>query len=179
LAVLLRLASWVDRLSLAAAWFGRWLVLVCCVVSAGNALLRYAFSIGSNAWLEVQWYMFAGIVMLGGAYTLKANEHIRIDLLYGRLSPRGRAWLDVLATLFLFLPIVILLTWLSAGFFLQSWHSGEASNNVGGLPLWPAKMLLPLGFGLLLLQGLAEMIKRLGLLLSVHELDMHYEKPAQ
>ena len=179
MALLLRLAAWADRLSLAAAWFGRWLVLVCCVVSAGNAALRYAFNIGSNAWLEVQWYMFAGIVMLGGAYTLKANEHIRIDLLYGRLSPRGRAWLDVLGTLFLFLPVVVLLTWLSWRFFTQSWLSGEASNNVGGLPLWPAKMLLPIGFGLLLLQGLGEMVKRFGFLLSVQNLDLHYEKPMQ
>lgn len=176
---LLRLAGQVDRLSQAAAWVGRWLVLACCVVSAGNALLRYAFALSSNAWLEVQWYMFAGMVMLGGAYTLKANEHIRIDVVYGRLGPRGRLWVDLLGFVVFFFPMVTLLTWLSWRFFLPSWNSGEASNNVGGLVLWPAKLLLPVGFGLLLLQGLAEAIKRIGALRSAYDLDTHYEKPAQ
>lgn len=177
--LLLQLATLIDRLSAAAAWVGRCLVLACCVVSAGNAFLRYAFSIGSNAWLEVQWYMFAGMVMLGGAYTLKVNEHIRIDLFYGRLGPRGRLWVDLLGFIVFFFPLVTLLTWLSWRFFLGSWHSGEASNNVGGLVLWPAKLLLPVGFGLLLLQGLSEVIKRLAALGSAYELDTHYEKPAQ
>jgi len=176
---LLRLASWIDRLSTGAAWVGRWLVLACCVVSAGNALLRYAFNLSSNAWLEVQWYMFAGMVMLGGAYTFKANEHIRIALFYGHLGPRGRMVVDLVGFVCFFAPMITLLTWLSWRFFLPAWHSGEASNNVGGLLLWPAKLLLPLGFGLLLLQGLAELIKRIGSLMSAYDLDTHYEKPAQ
>lgn len=176
---LLRFTAWIDRLSHGAAWIGRWLVLICCVISAGNAVLRYAFSIGSNAWLEVQWYMFAGMVMLGGAYTLKANEHIRIDLFYGRLGRRGRLVVDLLGFTFFFFPLLALFTWLSWRFFLPSWLSREASNNVGGLLLWPAKLLLPVGFGLLLLQGLAEFIKRVGALRSAYDLDTHYEKPAQ
>lgn len=176
---LLRLTAWIDNLSTAAAWVGRWLVLICCVVSAGNAILRYAFSISANSWLEIQWYMFAGMVMLGGAYTLKVNEHIRIDLFYGRLGPRGRIVVDLLGLALFFFPLVTLLTWLSWRFFLPSWHSQEASNNVGGLVLWPAKLLLPVGFALLWLQGLAEFIKRLAALRSTYELDTHYEKPAQ
>ena len=176
---LLRIARAVDFLSAAAAWLGRSLVLACCVISAGNALLRYAFSIGSNAWLEVQWYLFAGIVMLGGAWTHRANEHIRIDLLYGRLSPRARAWVDLLGTLFFLLPMVGLLLVLSWHFFAKAWASQEVSNNVGGLPLWPAKLLLPVGFGLLLLQALADAVKRVGLLLGVAEVDTRYEKPVQ
>lgn len=177
--LLFRLATWIDSLSDLGAWVGRWLVLTCCAVSAGNAMLRYTFNIGSNSWLEIQWYMFAGIVMLGGPYTLKANEHIRIDLFYGRLGPRGRILIDLMGFTLFFFPLVTLLTWLSWRFFLPSWHSLEASNNVGGLLLWPAKLLLPVGFGMLLLQGLAEFIKRIAALRSAYELDTHYEKPAQ
>ncbi len=174
-----RLSHWIDQLSIAGGHIARWLVLLCCLVCAGNAVLRYAFSIGSNAWLEAQWYMFAAIIMLGASYTLRANEHIRIDILYGRLSSRARAVVDLAGTIVFLLPLAILMAWLSWRFFADAWRSGEISNNAGGLIRWPVKLLLPVGFAMLGLQGLAEILKRIAVLRGLQDVDTDYRKPLQ
>ncbi len=167
------------------ALFGRvadWLVLSACAISAGNAAMRYGFSLSSNAWLEVQWYLFAGTVMLGAAYTLKRNEHVRVDLVYGWVGQRTKLWIDVFGIIFFLLPAMILLTWMTWPFFVDSWMRGETSSNAGGLLRWPVKILLPLGFALVTLQGLSELVKRIaalrGMDASVVRLD-DYQRPEQ
>jgi TRAP-type mannitol/chloroaromatic compound transport system permease small subunit len=158
-----------------------WLVLLSCVVSAGNAMVRYAYDASSNAWLELQWYMFAVIVMFGAAYTLKRNEHVRVDLLYMMMSRRGQIWLDILGTLVFLLPTCLILAWLSWPFFAQSFAVHEDSPNAGGLIRWPIKLVLPVGFALVALQGLSELIKRIAFLRGhpVESLEAHYERPTQ
>lgn len=167
------------------AVFGRaadWMVLAACVISAGNAFVRYAVSYSSNAWLEVQWYLFGGIVLLGASYTLFRNEHVRVDLVYGSIGPRARLWVDVFGLVLFLLPATVLLTWMTWPFFLDSFVRGEGSSNAGGLLRWPVKLLLPLGFGLLTLQGLSELIKRVALLRGERpaaEVVTEYERPQQ
>lgn len=139
----------------------RWLVLVTVLVSAGNALARYGFDISSNAWLELQWYLFAAIVLLGAGYTLKHNGHVRIDLIYGRLGIRAQAWVDMLGSLFFLLPMALLLAWLGWQGFAEAWSIGERSPDAGGLLRWPVRLLIPLGFALLGLQGMAEIARRI------------------
>jgi TRAP-type mannitol/chloroaromatic compound transport system permease small subunit len=158
-----------------------WLVLWSCVVSAGNAMVRYAYDQSSNAWLEIQWYMFAVIVMFGAAYTLKRNEHVRVDLFYMTLGRRGQLWVDILGTIVFLLPTCFILAWLSWPFFMQSYVIGEHSSNAGGLIRWPIKLVLPVGFLLLALQGLSELIKRVAFLndVPVESLEAHYERPQQ
>ena len=163
-------------------WFGTlatWLVLFACLISTGNAISRYAFSNSSNAWLEVQWYMFAGMVLLGGPYTLKVNEHVRVDLIYSAVSERVRIWIDILGCLFFLLPICIILIYFTWPWFLDSWRIDETSSNAGGLIRWPVKLILPLGFALMALQGISEIIKRIAALEHVIEMDFKYEKPLQ
>lgn len=169
----------VDRVSRAAGAVASVLVLAACLVSAGNATVRYLFSYSSNGLLEIQWYMFGALVFLGTSHTLRMNEHVRVDLLYSSLSERGQTWIDVIGFTVFFLPVTTYLTWLSFPFFSQSWRSGEMSNSAGGLILWPAKMLVPLGFGLLTLQGASELIKRILVLQGRLSLDVKYEKPLQ
>ena len=164
LALGLRFAGAIDALNESVGRAVKWLVLVATLVSATNASLRYGFDLSSNAWLELQWYLFALIFLLGAGYTLKHNGHVRIDLLYGRLSPRGQAWVDLLGGLLFLLPLAGLLAWFSWGVFAQSWAIQEVSADSGGLLRWPIKLALPLGFALLFLQGLAEIIKRAGML---------------
>jgi TRAP-type mannitol/chloroaromatic compound transport system permease small subunit len=147
--------------------FGRvadWCVLLACGISAANAFVRYGLNWSSNAWLEVQWYLFAAMVMLGASYTLFRNEHVRVDLIYGSLGPRGRLWIDIFGFVVFMLPAVILLTWMTWPFFMDSFVRNEGSPNAGGLLRWPAKLLLPLGFFLLALQGFSELIKRIAAL---------------
>ena len=158
-----------------------WLVLWSCIISGGNAMVRYAYDQSSNAWLEVQWYMFAVIVMFGASYTLKRNEHVRVDLFYMTLSRRGQLWIDILGTLIFLLPTCIILAWLSWPFFVQSFDTLEASQNAGGLIRWPIKLVLPAGFALVALQGLSELIKRVAFLngIPVESLEAHYERPTQ
>lgn len=179
MAALLAFSRAVDRLSAAFAVLADYFVLIAVLVSAGNALVRYLFNMSSNGLLEVQWYMFAAIVLLGASYTLRMNEHVRVDLLYSALSPRGRLFVDIFGFTVLFLPVIgylFLLTW---PFFWRSFTTGEVSMNAGGLILWPAKLTLPLGFGLLFLQGLSELIKRVAALRGLIELETRYEKPVQ
>ncbi|MDB5801027.1 MAG: sugar transporter [Rhodocyclales bacterium] len=179
IAVLLEFAGWVDRLNRVFGWIATGFVLLCCLISTGNAFTRYAFSLSSNAWLEIQWYLFAGIVMLGAAVTLARNEHVRVDVLYGRLPPRGKAWLDLVGLLIFLMPSMLTLLYFSLPYFLSAWHSHEVSSNDGGLIIWPARLALPLGFFLVSLQGVAEIIKRIGYLRGEYDMDIHYEKPLQ
>src|SRR5262249_15798666 len=164
-----------DRFGLIA----NWLVLIACLISAGNAASRYAFSLSSNAWLEVQWYMFAGMVLLGAPYTLKVNEHVRVDLLYGAASERARLWIYLLGGILFLLPICIILVYFTWPWFVDSWRLNEGSSNAGGLIRWPVKLILPVGFGLMALQGVSEIIKRLDALIRHQHLPYEYEKPLQ
>ena len=165
--------------------FGRvadWMVLAACVVSAGNALSRYGLSLSSNAWLEAQWYLFAGTVMLGAAYTLNRNQHVRVDLVYGSVSPRARLWIDVFGIIFFLLPAMLLLTWMTWPFFWESFIRDEGSPNAGGLLRWPVKILLPLGFVLVSIQGLSELVKRIAALRGIDPATAHlaeYHRPEQ
>lgn len=168
----------VDSLSDVAGWIATWCVLFACAVSAGNAITRYAFSIGSNAWLEMQWYFFAVIVLFGVSKTLRLNGHVRVDLLYGTLTPRGQVWLDLICLGLFLMPAAILLTGMSWTLFIESWSIGEVSSNAGGLVRWPVKLVLPLGFGLLALQGAAEMVRRAAMLAGAMPLSTQYERPA-
>lgn len=175
----LQLAHAIDRLN---EWAGRiavWLVLLACLICAAAAFARYAFNVGSNAWLEIQWYMFAGMVMLGAAYTLKVNEHVRVDVLYGSLSPRNKAKLDLAGLVVFLMPAMLLLAWLSWPFFVSSFAESEMSANPGGLIRWPVKLMLPLGFALVALQGVAEIIKRVAYLRGEYDMPLQYDRPLQ
>ena len=141
-----------------------WLVGAATLISALNALARYGLGRSSNAWLEIQWYLFGAIILLAAGYTLKHNGHVRIDVIYGRLSARTQAWIDLLGSLLFLLPLCGLLTWLAWPGFVDSFVSGETSPDAGGLIRWPVRLLIPLGFALLGLQGVAEIIKRIAFL---------------
>jgi TRAP-type mannitol/chloroaromatic compound transport system permease small subunit len=156
-----------------------WLVLLSCVISAGNAASRYVFSESSNGWLEIQWYMFAGMVLLGGPYTLNRNEHVRVDLLYGAVSERARIWIDIVGGVLFLLPICLILIYFTWPWFVDSWRLNEGSSNAGGLVRWPVKLVLPVGFALMALQGISEIIKRIAALEHVIDAEFKYEKPLQ
>lgn len=161
---LLALARAIDTLNEVIGRSVKWLVLAATLLSAGNAALRYGFDLSSNAWLELQWYLFAMIFLLGAGYTLKHNGHVRIDVIYGRLSPHKQAWIDIFGSLLFLLPVAGLMTWMGWAMFSESWAIQEHSPDSGGLLRWPIKLALPFGFGLLFLQGVAEIIKRIGML---------------
>ena len=182
-------------------------VLLACVVSAANAMIRYAFDISSNAWLELQWYMFAVVVMFGASYTLQRNEHVRVDVFYMQLSPKLQEWVDIIGGVLFLLPACAVMIWMSWPFFLQSvegfphlsadqqgffhWlgaafdflvgntRGAEISSNAGGLIRWPVKFLVPLGFALLFMQGLSEIIKRIAALEGLKVELAKYERPDQ
>ena len=162
-----------------AGFIAKWLVLLSCLVSAGNATVRYLFSYSSNGLLEIQWYMFGGIVLLGAAQTLRLNEHVRVDLVYSWVHDRTRLKIDAIGLTLFLLPVTAYLFYLTWPFFWNSWTSQEYSSNAGGLVLWPIKAALPLGFALLFLQGVSELIKRLAALADVVRIDTHYEAPLQ
>ncbi|MEW5769547.1 MAG: TRAP transporter small permease subunit [Pseudomonadota bacterium] len=168
---LLGLAAGIDRLNQVVGRAAMWLVLAATLISAGNAVVRYGLNTSSNAWLEIQWYLFGLIFLLGAGYTLRHNGHVRIDILYGRLGRRGQAWVDLLGGLLFLLPMSGILAWLGWRFFLSSYAIGEVSPDAGGLARWPIKLAVPLGFALLWLQGLAEVIKRAGVLWGGVELE--------
>jgi TRAP-type mannitol/chloroaromatic compound transport system permease small subunit len=171
-----RAIDWINaRLGVVACW----LVLIACLLSAGNAGSRYLFSISSNAWLEIQWYMFSGIFLLGASYTLKVNEHVRVDLIYAHVSGRTRLWIDVFGIICFLLPATIILTDMTWPFFYDAWLRNEESNNAGGLVRWPVKLLLPVGFVCLTAQGISELIKRIAALSGAIELETRYDRPLQ
>ena len=176
---LLRLSGAIDWCNEKLGFVTNLLVLLAVIISAGNAMSRYAFSLSSNAWLEVQWYMFAGMVLLGGPYTLKVNEHVRVDLIYSALSERARIWIDIVGCLLFLLPICVILVYFTWPWFVESWRIDETSSNAGGLIRWPVKLILPVGFALMALQGISELIKRIEALIHHHRLQFEYEKPLQ
>ena len=154
-------------------------VLIACVVSAANAMIRYAFDLSSNAWLELQWYLFAVVVMFGASYTLQKNEHVRVDVFYMQLSPKMQAWVDIIGGVLFLLPACAVIGYYSWPFFYESWFRNEISTNAGGLLRWPVKFLIPLGFGLLFMQGLSEIIKRIAVLEGLKVELAAYERPDQ
>ena len=162
--LLLRISALIDGINERIGKAVYWLVLVAVLISAGNAIVRKVFNMSSNAFLEAQWYLFAAIFLLCSGYTLLRNEHVRIDIITGRLSPRAQAWIDVLGTLFFLLPMALLFIWLSWPVFVRTFTHNEISTNAGGLWIWPARLLVPVGFTLLSLQGISEIIKRVAFL---------------
>ena len=161
---LLKLSGLIDALNEAVGRLSYWLILVAVLVSAGNAVVRYAFDKSSNAWLEIQWYLFSAVFLFCAGYALLHDQHVRIDVISSRFSKRTRAWIDVLGTLFFLLPMAIAIMWMSWPVFVQAWDLNEISSNAGGLIVWPARLMLPIGFLLLILQGISELIKRIAFL---------------
>jgi TRAP-type mannitol/chloroaromatic compound transport system permease small subunit len=197
---MLAVSTLIDRLNRAVSRIAVWLVLLAALLSAFNAAFRYSigtilwlagtsggflqsvltwYGNNSNSFLEAQWYMFGGMVLLGAAYTLKMNEHVRVDLFYGWVSERTRTWIDLLGAIFCLIPMCVLLIYFTWPWFLESWRINEASSNAGGLPRWPVKLILPVGFFLVLLQGISEIIKCIAALTTDYVREHAYEKPLQ
>ena len=174
---LLRLCGAIDAMNERFGRLANWMVLAACVISAGNAGARYALNLGSNAWLEIQWYLFGALVMIGAPYTLKVNEHVRVDVIYGSLPTRAQLWIDIIGGLLFLLPMCVIIGWLSWPMFYGAWEIGEMSSNAGGLLRWPIKLFVPLGFLLLALQGVSEVVKRIAALTGDGPVPPHYEKP--
>jgi TRAP-type mannitol/chloroaromatic compound transport system permease small subunit len=157
---LLAASRQIDRFNEAIGKSMRWLVLAAVLISSGNAIVRKAFSIGSNSLLEIQWYLFAAVFMLGGGYAFLRNVHVRIDFVSSKLSKRTNTIIDILGIIIFLIPLCLILIHLSWPLFVSALTSGEMSSNAGGLIRWPVMMLVPLGFGLLLLQAFSELTKR-------------------
>lgn len=148
-------------------WIGRsviWLILAAILISATNAVVRKVFSTSSNAWLELQWYLFGAAFMLAAAYTLKHNEHIRIDIFYGSRTRRTQHWIDLFGHVVFLMPFVVLMVWMTVPYALQAWRSGQVSTNAGGLVIWPARAVLAAGFILLTFQGFSEIVKKIAVI---------------
>jgi TRAP-type mannitol/chloroaromatic compound transport system permease small subunit len=157
----------IDRLNERVGRTVYWMVLAAVLVSSGNAVVRYIFDYSSNAWLELQWYLFTSFFLIGAGYTLLRNEHVRIDIIYSRLSPRARAWIDLLGGIFFLLPMALIIMALAWPVFTESLALHETSPSANGLLRWPVKLMIPLGFLLLALQGISETIKRAAFLMNV------------
>ena len=166
---LLLLSRWIDTLNDRVGKLVYWCILVAVLISAGNAVMRYSFNMSSNAWLEIQWYLFAAVFLLCAGYTFLHNEHIRIDIVAGHLSHRAQTWIDVFGTVLFLLPMAILIMWLSLAVLRRILASAaRCRRNAGGLIVWPVKLLVPVGFLLLTLQGVSELIKRIAFLHGAH-----------
>ena len=186
---------WVSRIAI-------WFVLLAALLSAGNAFFRYgivelfdiakryeqaaflrslldAYGNNSNSFLEAQWYMFAFTALFGAAYTLKVNEHVRVDLIYGGVSERTRTWIDLFGGIFCLIPFCVIMVYVTWPWFLDAWRTNEMSTNAGGLPRWPVKLVTPVGFALVLLQGISEIIKCVAALTTDYVREHAYEKPLQ
>jgi TRAP-type mannitol/chloroaromatic compound transport system permease small subunit len=161
---LLGLSRVIDSINERLGKVAAWAIVVAILVSAINAIIRRIFGVSSNAWLELQWYLFGAVFMLCAAWTLKANEHIRIDILSNKLTKRGRDTIDLIGHLFFLFPFVALMLYLAFPYFIGSYRSGEVSSNAGGLLIWPAKGLILLGFISLGFQWLSELIKRVAIM---------------
>ena len=177
--LLLRASRAIDALNERLSLIADALVLLSCLISAGNAFSRYAFSMSSNAWLEIQWYMFGALVMLGTSYTLRRNEHVRVDIVYTNVPTRWQIGIDIFGCILFLLPATLIMAYLSWPIFYNAWAHGEISGNAGGLLRWPIKIFLPIGFALLSLQGISELIKRIAMLTGHMKPDLHYERPLQ
>ena len=166
---LLKFSRAVDWLNTQVGKYAIWLILASTVISGVNAIVRKIFNVSSNAYLEVQWYLFAASFLLAAGYTLLCNEHVRIDVVSSRLSKRGQIWVDIIGFTFFLTPICLAVLWYGVPFFLQGYRSGEVSGNSGGLIRWPVYAMMPLGFAMLLLQGWSELIKRIAFLMGLIE----------
>lgn len=161
---LLKISQFIDSIT---GFIGRsiiWVILVMTLISAGNAMMRYTINYSSNAYLEIQWYLFSFIFLMGAGYTYMKNEHVRIDVISHRLSKRAQAWIDVFGIIFFMMPMAIAIMWMSWPIFVLAFEDHEVSSNAGGLVVWPARLMVPVGFFLLIMQGISELIKRLGFL---------------
>ncbi len=161
---LLGISRLIDGLNNRIGHLAYWLTLVAVLVSSGNATYLYVFGDSSNAWLELQWYLFSAVFLLCGGYALLHNAHVRIDVVYSRWSRRTQLYIDVFGTLFFLLPMAVFILYLSWPVFINAYMSKEMSSNAGGLIVWPARLLLPVGFFLLTLQGFSELIKRIAII---------------
>lgn len=162
--LLLKVSRLIDALSERVGRLVYWLVLAAVLLSAGNAIVRKLFNMSSNSLLEAQWYLFSAVFLLCSGYTLLRNEHVRIDVIVGRLSTKAQTWIDILGTIFFLLPMALLFVYLSWPVFVRTFTHNEISTNAGGLVIWPARLLVPIGFTLLSLQGVSELIKRIAFL---------------
>jgi len=160
----LALSRAIDWLNERVGRISYWLVLLAVLISSGNAIVRYTFDRSSNAWLEIQWYLFSAVFLFCAGYTLLHNQHVRIDIVSGRFSKRVRTWIEIFGTVVFLLPMAVLITWLSWPVFVDAYVHHEVSTNAGGLTVWPARLMLPVGFLLLVLQGVSELIKRVAFL---------------
>jgi TRAP-type mannitol/chloroaromatic compound transport system permease small subunit len=163
---LLSLSKYIDALNERIGLSISWALLLAVLICSGNAIVRYTFNTSSNAWLEIQWYLFGAIFLLAASYTLRRNEHVRIDVIVGRFSKRTQVWIDVFGFLFFLLPATLLILYFAVPFAMESVRNQEVSSNAGGLIVWPAKILIPIGFLMLTLQGISELIKRVGFLMG-------------
>jgi TRAP-type mannitol/chloroaromatic compound transport system permease small subunit len=161
---LLALSRTIDRINELIGRYVAWLIFLAVIVSAGNAIIRKTFNMSSNSWLELQWYLFGGAFMLAAAYTLQQNEHIRIDIVYGAFSRRVQHWIDLFGHVVFLMPFVILMIFYFIPYVRLSYNSGEVSSSAGGLILWPAKLVLLIGFVLLAIQGTSEIIKKIAVI---------------
>jgi TRAP-type mannitol/chloroaromatic compound transport system permease small subunit len=176
---LIALAHRIDWVTDKFASFAKWAIILSCFISAMNAFVRYLFDYSSNGWLEIQWYLFAACVMMGAAQVLRVNEHVRVDVIYGTLQSKARVYIDLFGLIFFLLPAMVYFAYLCMPLFINMFVSKEMSSNAGGLIRWPAMMMLPLGFFLVGLQGISEVIKRIGWLTHSYNMDIHYERPLQ
>jgi TRAP-type mannitol/chloroaromatic compound transport system permease small subunit len=176
---LLSLARLIDGINDKFGVLAKWAVFACCFISAANALVRYLANYSSNAYLEIQWYLFAGVVMLGASQVLRVNEHIRVDVLYGRYSGRTQALIDLVGLVLFMLPSMAVMIYYAWPLFVKMYLTGEFSSNAGGLIRWPAMLMLPLGFSMLFAQGISETIKRVAWLAHKYDAEFHYERPLQ
>ena len=163
---LLSLSKYIDAINEKIGLTVSWALLLAVLICSGNAIIRYAFNMSSNAWLEIQWYLFGAIFLLASSYTLRRNEHVRIDVIVGKLSKRTQVWIDLFGFLLFLLPATLLILYFAVPFAMESIRNQEVSSNAGGLIVWPAKALIPLGFLMLTMQGISELIKRAGFLMG-------------
>ena len=163
---LLSLSKYIDAINEKIGLAVGWALLLAVLICSGNAIIRYAFNMSSNAWLEIQWYLFGAIFLLASSYTLRRNEHVRIDVIVGKLSKRTQVWIDLFGFLLFLLPATLLILYFAVPFAMESIRNQEVSSNAGGLIVWPAKALIPIGFLMLTMQGISELIKRAGFLMG-------------
>ena len=173
------LAGGIDRFVDAVGRITAWTSFALALVMGGNVLLRYGFNTGSVWSQELEWHLMSPICLFGMSYALRHHEHVRVDVLYGGRGPRTKAWIDLLGLILFLMPSMIMLAWLSWPLFMDAWVRNEVSSNAGGLVRWPVKLLMPVGFVLVAIQGLAEIIKRIGFLRGDYNMDVHYERPVQ